>query len=742
MRRILATVVVTLALVVVLPARQAGHRFGLDDFSRVARVADPQFSPDGKSIAVVISHPNLEEDRYDPDLVIVEVASKAQKKLVTGLVGLSSPRWAPDGQQLAFLANAGPGTAAHLQVYLVALRGGQPKLLSDAPRPVQQLAWSPDSKTIAYATQDEPEKKPGFDRFNDSFEVTPNTDYTMTAPVSPTHVWVVAAAGGDPKRLTSGTWSLPISHPPGPPASAIVWTPDGTGVVFTRQVGRGAVGAAALPGAPAAVIEPIAARAGGAGAGAAGRSGAAGAAGTTIPLGQRGSGQGRGAGGGACGGLQVVNLADLSIAPLSAGGSHPQFSPDGKMVVSSAGSVCVLATATPVSAPGGDNAPAPTPAAGGGGRGGGGLTGPIDRGIARALWMPDSKSLIVGGNDTMRVSLWQQPLDGTARKLDTGDVSPNSSYFVDMAVSKDGAIAFAGTSPMRPAELYYMASPAAPVERLTDVNAEIAALPIGKTDVIEWTNDNFQENGTLTYPPDFDPSQKYPLVLYIHGGPTGASMRTFSAQAQLMAAKGWLVFQPNYRGSDNLGRQYQGAIRGDAGEGPGRDVMAGIEAVKAKGFVDETRLGVSGWSYGGYMTTWLLGHYDIWKAAVTGASVTNQLDQYNLSDSAGGGGNGSPWTNPQVMDRMRQQSPITSANKIKAPTLILHNVGDYRVTITQSYELFHALRDNGVTTQFIAYPISGHNAQDPVRQRDVQRRWLEWMATYLDAPSPAKGKGE
>jgi dipeptidyl aminopeptidase/acylaminoacyl peptidase len=411
------------------------------------------------------------------------------------------------------------------------------------------------------------------------------------------------------------------------------------------------------------------------------------------------------------------------------------------MVVSSAGSVCVLATATPVSAPGGDNAAAPTPAAGGG-RGGGGLTGPIDRGIARALWMPDSKSLIVGGNDTVRVSLWQQPLDGTARKLDTGDVSPNSSYFVEMAVSKDGAIAFAGTSPMRPAELYYMASPAAPVERLTDVNTEIAALPIGKTDVIEWTNDNFQENGTLTYPPDFDPSQKYPLVLYIHGGPTGASMRTFSAQAQLMAAKGWLVFQPNYRGSDNLGRQYQGAIRGDAGEGPGRDVIAGIEAVKAKGFVDETRLGVSGWSYGGYMTTWLLGHYDIWKAAVTGASVTNQLDQYNLSDSAGGGGNGSPWTNPQVMDRMRQQSPITSANKIKAPTLILHNVGDYRVTITQSYELFHALKDNGVTTQFIAYPISGHNAQDPVRQRDVQRRWLEWMATYLDAPSPAKGKGE
>ena len=139
-------------------------------------------------------------------------------------------------------------------------------------------------------------------------------------------------------------------------------------------------------------------------------------------------------------------------------------------------------------------------------------------------------------------------------------------------------------------------------------------------------------------------------------------MMTWSSQAQLLAAQGWVVFQPNYRGSDNLGRQYQGAIRNDAGEGPGRDVIAGIEALKQKGFVDETRMCVSGWSYGGYMTTWMTGHYpDMWKCAVTGASVTNRLDQYNFSDSAGGGGGGgnSPWTNPQNMERTMAQSPIS-----------------------------------------------------------------------------------
>src|SRR4029453_18675418 len=153
------------------------------------------------------------------------------------------------------------------------------------------------------------------------------------------------------------------------------------------------------------------------------------------------------------------------------------------------------------------------------------------------------------------------------------------------AVSKDGAIAFTATSPMRPAELYILSKPGAPVKALTHVNEAIAELPLGRTEKVEWTNDKFNENGMLTYPPDFDASKKYPLVLLIHGGPRAASMRTFSAGAQLMAAKGWLVFQPNYRGSDNLGRQFQGAIGNDAGAGPGRDVMAGIDTIKKRGYV-------------------------------------------------------------------------------------------------------------------------------------------------------------
>jgi dipeptidyl aminopeptidase/acylaminoacyl peptidase len=703
--------------VVALPAKQVVRRFTLDDFSHVARVSDPQFSPDSKSIAVVVSHPNLDEDRYDPELTVVDVATKKSVTVVKGLLGLNFERWSPDGTRFAFLANAGPAGAQHLQIFVVPAKGGAPKQLTNNPRGVQQLTWSPDSKTIAYAAQDDPEKKPGFDKWNKSFEVTLNTNLTMTEPEWPTHLWVVSAVSGEPKRMTSGTWSMPMSHPPGTPASAIVWTPDGTGIVITRSGGRGA-NTAPTPTPGTTPTQPT--------------------------PGQRTGGAGQGVFGG--GGLQIVKLSDGSMSPLGGNGNHPQFSPDGKMIVTNGGAVFPVggnpATAAPAAPRAGGNANG-AGRGNGGGRGAG--TGPasgIDRSIARALWMPDGKSIIVGGNDSEHVSLWQVSLDGgDPKKIDTHGVSPNSSFFVDMSISKDGALAFTGSTPLHPVELFYMKSPTSPVQQLTMVNDELATIPLGKSEVINWKNDNFEENGIVTYPPDFNPSQKYPLVLYIHGGPAAASMMTFSPQVQLYAAQGWIVFQPNYRGSDNLGRAYQNGVRGDAGEGPGRDVIAGMDELKKKGFIDDTKMCVSGWSYGGYMTTWMTGHYpDLWKCAVTGASVTNRLDQQNFSDGAGNGG---AYTSAENMKREMDQSPISMVSKVKAPTLILHDTGDYRVAITESFEWFHGLRANGVTTQFIAYPVYGHSPTDPVHQRDVQRRWVEWMQTYIGtAPAGTKGGGK
>jgi dipeptidyl aminopeptidase/acylaminoacyl peptidase len=211
---------------------------------------------------------------------------------------------------------------------------------------------------------------------------------------------------------------------------------------------------------------------------------------------------------------------------------------------------------------------------------------------------------------------------------------------------------------------------------------------------------------------------------------------SFSAQAQYTASRGYIIFQPNYRGSDNLGNAFDIAINSDAGAGPGRDVMAGLELVKQKSFIDTARMAVSGWSYGGYMTTWLIGHYPkVWKCAVAGAPVTDIVSQYSYSDYGPGRkyreGGISPYSSDSAMSSWMKQSPITQVRFVKAPTLLLHDLGDERVAITESYTFFRGLKDNGVSTKFMVFPVSGHSPSDPVRGKEVGRFWTEWLDKYL-----------
>ncbi|HET9269042.1 MAG TPA: hypothetical protein VFO31_12795, partial [Vicinamibacterales bacterium] len=239
-RTMLLTLVAVIALVVSLPAEQAAvRRFGFDDFSKVKRVSDPQFSPDGASVAYVVSTPNLEENRHVAALHRLDIASGRSTQLVGGAkhVGVSFPRWSPNGRQVAFLATVTTAGQPGAQIFTVPSQGGPAKQITSAPAGVQQIAWSPDSRTIAFATADVPEKKPGYQRWNDSFEVEPSFHLFMTAPRPPTHVWIVPAGGGTSRRLTSGTWTLPVTRPPGAPSSMITWTPDGTAVVFARTGG-------------------------------------------------------------------------------------------------------------------------------------------------------------------------------------------------------------------------------------------------------------------------------------------------------------------------------------------------------------------------------------------------------------------------------------------------------------------------------------------------------------------------
>jgi dipeptidyl aminopeptidase/acylaminoacyl peptidase len=658
-------------LVLTVPGRAMAQarKIELDDLQKIVSVSSPEISPDGKSIVIIVSRVNWDEDRYDSQLVLVDIATGAQRRLANIRKGLRSPQFSPSGDRLAFLAETGEEKKAAAQIFMLPMNGGEPQQITSAPLGVEQFAWRPDGSLIAFVSPDEPPNKAEIEKHHDLFEVGDN-DYLATSAPTPSHIWLVSASGGTAKRLTSGAWSLATTAEDYPSAP-ISWSPDGKQICFTRQADPH------FGDSDQTVVEIL----------------------------DVGSGQIR----------QLTKRASFESFGL--------FSPDGSKIAywfprdgdfsNSENEIFV------------------TPAAGGEGAD---LTRALDRNVQSAVWMPDGKSLLLSADDGTRRAIWIQPLDGAARKLDLGDANATWSPWVDTAVGKDGSIAFAGSTPTQPSELYYVASPGAKAKRLTDFNHEITALDLSRTDTFEWKGpDGFAEDGVVVYPPDFSRDKKYPLLLYIHGGPVFASTTDFDFYMQRWASHGYVVFRPNYRGTDNLGNKYQRAIMNDAGDGPGRDVMSGIAALEKQGFIDESRIGVSGWSYGGYMTSWLIGHYHIWKAAVSGAAINSMAEFYDLADSnvtERFSFGGSPWKK-EYAKAYEEQSPITYAGAITTPTLILHDTGDQRVPISSSYAMYHALKDNGVTVKFIAIPTSGHEASDPVHQLDIERVWLEWLDQYL-----------
>jgi dipeptidyl aminopeptidase/acylaminoacyl peptidase len=222
-------------------------------------------------------------------------------------------------------------------------------------------------------------------------------------------------------------------------------------------------------------------------------------------------------------------------------------------------------------------------------------------------------------------------------------------------------------------------------------------------------------------------------VLIIHGGPTDASTESFDDLGQLMAARGWLVLEPNYRGSNNLGRAYLAAIFNDVSTGPGRDIMAAVDAVRARGIVDSARIAVSGWSYGGVMTTWMITHYHVWSAAVSGAAVTDWIADYAIADDLDEDlylFHGSPFI-ARNRARWVHEESITYVNDVTTPVLLIADRGDARVANVSSYEFFHALRDLGKPVQFIVYPVDGHFPRDPARTADVYARWMNYIGEHF-----------
>jgi dipeptidyl aminopeptidase/acylaminoacyl peptidase len=558
------------------------------------------------------------------------------------------------------------------QVFIMPLSGGGDAVqVTHSKTGATGFAWRPDGAAIAYAAADEEPEKKDEAKFEDAFEVG-NNDMLERTRMMPVHLWMVKLGTGNvADRAAKRLTSGAWSIPNHLPGG-------GASIVFSKDGGTIVFLKAETP--------------------------LTGDTDTTR--------------------LMRLNVATGEVTPLTKAAAveeNPLLSPDGSSVAytSTRGGKRAHEAAVFVA-----------PLAGGPGTE---VSTALDRSIGNAAWLPDGKAMVVAATDHTKAALWLLPLGGAATKLDMGGLNP-----AGFNVGLDGALAFTATTAGRPAELFYTAKPGAAPVQMTHLQTVTDGLTLGKQETVHWRVEKFEESGVLTYPPEYVAGKKYPMVLYIHGGPTAASVETFTPSSQILAAHGWLVFEPNYRGSNSDGNAYETAIIKDAGVGPGHDVMAGVAAVEAKGIVDEKRIAVSGWSYGGYMTSWLIGNYpSAWKAAVAGAPVTDMVDIYALSDVTSyaidifG-------PSPFVGDNLKlyvAESPITYASKMRTPTLIMCDVGDYRVPIPMAYKLYHALRDNGVPVKFVAFPVSGHSPSDPIRARDVWRRWVAWLGPYLDDPA-------
>ena len=419
---------------------------------------------------------------------------------------------------------------------------------------------------------------------------------------------------------------------------------------------------------------------------------------------------------------RLIDVAAARERPLSASAARehdPLFAPDGTHLayLHSDGDNQVHPTHAFVTGPRGGPAIAVSPS--------------VDRAVRDIGWEPGGRVLDFTVADGTAYVLYRAPLGGTPQHVDLGDISVTSG--LDGALGKDGALAFVGSTTQRPDEIYYLAAGGAP-RRLTHYNDAVASLALGTSERVTYpTTVGVDGDAVLLKPPGFTAGRTYPLVVMIHGGPTSTSIETFSTRAQLMAARGWLVLQPNYRGSPNRGERYQHAIYVDTVDGPGKDIRAALDAVKARGIVDASRVAVSGWSYGGVMTTWLIARYHDWRVAVAGAPVTDILADYATADDISADRElfrGSPWLGDNRADYVAQ-SPITYVKDVTTPVLLMTDRGDQRVSPVSAYAFYHALRDLGKPVELIAYPVDGHYPSDPVRSADVTRRWVDYIAEYF-----------
>lgn len=416
-----------------------------------------------------------------------------------------------------------------------------------------------------------------------------------------------------------------------------------------------------------------------------------------------------------------------TLASTAAAESDPHYSPDGRWIAYTASDSPVTWAFTQdvhvVPSEGGTPRP---------------LAHTFDRGAGIVGWGPDARSLIISETERTVRRLASLPVNGDP----PADLSPPGLMvgspalnwgrthvgFVSQAVDRAPEAYMATVEPFRSSQVSRVQNGSVP--------------PVGRTEVISWRSpDGTDVEGLLTYPPDYAEGTRVPTLVIVHGGPTGVFTQDFIGAAgqypvAVFAQRGYAVLRPNPRGSGGYGREFRYANYGDWGGGDYQDIMAGVDHLIARGIADPDALGVMGWSYGGFMTSWVITQTDRFRAASVGAGLPNLISFTGTSDVPGFVPDyfgGEFWEGKEVWEA---HSPMSHMGGVSTPTLIQHGEEDDRVPVSQAYELYNALDRQGVATQFAVYPRQGHGIREPNLLRDVMQRNLDWFERWVLGGGP------
>jgi dipeptidyl aminopeptidase/acylaminoacyl peptidase len=348
-------------------------------------------------------------------------------------------------------------------------------------------------------------------------------------------------------------------------------------------------------------------------------------------------------------------------------------------------------------------------------------------------WVGDSRGVLISESRGTVLRLSMLPTDGGPPI----DLSPDTLMVSGPVLDASGTIVgFISESWNRAPEAFVSQITPFEPRQLTSYQL-LPEAPLGKTERFEWTTSDGQRiEGLLTYPVDYRPGTRVPLLVVVHGGPPGFFVNTFigrvgSYPVAAFAARGFAVLRPNVRGSSGYGREFRFANYRDWGGGDFRDIMDGVNALVALGVADPDRLGIMGWSYGGYLTAFAITQTTRFRAASVGAGITNLVSFTGTADIPGFVPDffrSEFWDEPKLW---AARSPITNVAGVTTPTLIQHGEEDLRVPVSQGYEFYTALKRRGVPVSMVVYPRQGHSVGEPKLQLDVMRRNLEWFERWL-----------